>query len=356
VLAKLSGETTLSGVVDWSRHRRQWIVTTFHLAHGRCPCFSTYTYALSKLSAEEVTTILAQAFCRAEAQRRCGNEPSRLHFQDGRAHKAHLALDGKTLRGTLGHEAPHQPPVHLLTRYEVATGTVLAQRAVQSKENEISAGESRLAPTLVRERIISADAMHTQRRFCQQVTLWGGASVLIAKANQPSLYEDLALFFEEPPVPCGDWRSVTTMTKGHGRLEQRPITTSTELREWFAQQWCGIEQVFRIERVVSKAGLRSRQVVYGITSLSPQQAGPGEIGQVVRAHWAIENRLHWRRDVPLREDASQVRSRQVPALLALLNSTMLALMDLIQVSNVAAERRRFAAFPADALRLLLENL
>ncbi len=70
VLAKLSGETTLSGVVDWTRHRQAWIVTTFHLPHRRCPCFSTYTYALGKLSAEEVTTALAQAFCRAEAQRR----------------------------------------------------------------------------------------------------------------------------------------------------------------------------------------------------------------------------------------------------------------------------------------------
>ncbi len=356
VLAKLSGETTLSGVVDWTRHRQHWIVATFRLAHGRCPCFSTYTYALKKLSAEEVTTVLAQAFCRAEAERRCGSEPSRLRFQAGRERKAHLALDGKTLRGTLGHAQPHQPPVHLLALYEVASGTVLAQRAVQSKENEISALNQVLPPTLVNGRIISADAMHTQRRFCQQVTQWGGAYVLIAKANQPTLYEDLALFFEEPPVPCADWRSLTTTTKGHGRLERRTITASTELREWFGRDWCGIEQVFRIERVVSKRELSSRQVVYGITSLSPQQAGPGEIGRIVRAHWAIENRLHWRRDVTLGEDASQVRTAQVPAMVALLNSAVLTLMDLLQISNVAAARRRFAACPAEALRLVMEDL
>lgn len=180
--------------------------------------------------------------------------------------------------------------------------------------------------------------------------------MLIAKANQPTLYEDLALFFDEPPVPCPDWRSVTTTAKGHGRLERRTITASTELREWFERDWCGIQQVFRIERVVSKQDLKSRQVVYGITSLSPQQAGPGEIGQLVCAHWAIENRLHWRRDVTLREDASQVRTAQVPALVALLNSAVLALMDLLQISNVAAARRWFAACPAEALRLLVEDL
>lgn len=83
--------------------------------------------------------------------------------------------------------------------------------------------------------------------------------MLIAKGNQPTLYEDLALFFDEPPVPCASWHCVTTLNKGHGRLERRTITTSTELREWFARDWCGIEQVFRIEREGSKPGNTSRK-------------------------------------------------------------------------------------------------
>lgn len=162
VLAKLSGETTLNGVVEWARHRQVWLAATFHLAQPRCPCFSTYTYALGKLSAEEVTTVLAQAFCRAEAQRRCGSEPARLHWQGGRASKAQLALDGKTLRGTGGHAALQQPPVHQLSCYEVATGIVLATCVVRHNENEISALDHLLTPTLVNGRIISADAMHTR--------------------------------------------------------------------------------------------------------------------------------------------------------------------------------------------------
>jgi len=195
-----------------------------------------------------------------------------------------------------------------------------------------------------------------ERRFCEQVTRWGGAYVLIAKDNQPTLHEDLALFFDEPPVPCASWHCVTTLEKGHGRLARRTITTSTELRDWFAREWCGIEQVFRIERVVSKQESISREVAYGITSLSPQQAGPDEIGRVVRRQWWIENRLHWRRDVTLREDASQVRTGPVPAILALLNAAVLALMDLLHVANVAAERRRLAACPTEALRRVLEEL
>jgi predicted transposase YbfD/YdcC len=253
-------------------------------------------------------------------------------------------------------ERPSSPASISWAASEVATGIVLATCTVQRKENEISALEHLLTPTLVNGRIISADAMPTQRRFCEQVTRWGGAYVLIAKGNQPTLHEDLALFFDDPPVPCAGGQSVTTLDKGHGRLERRTITVSTELRDWFAREWCGIEHVFRLEREVSKPEGRSREVAYGITSLSPQQAGPGEIGQVVQRHWWMENRLHWRRDVTLREDASQVRTGQVPAILALLNSAVLALMDLLHVANVASEQRRLAAHPTETLRWVLEEL
>jgi hypothetical protein len=78
---------------------------------------------------------MQECLTRAETSRRCGEEPSRLATQAGCEHSAHSAMDGKTMRGTLGHEAATQPSVHLLSLYEVKTGTVLAQRAVATKEN-----------------------------------------------------------------------------------------------------------------------------------------------------------------------------------------------------------------------------
>ena len=82
-----------------------------------------------------MTRVMQECLTRAETSRRCGEEPSRLATQGGHEHSAHIAMDGKTMRGTLGHEAVTQPPVHLLSLYEVKTGTVLAQRAVATKEN-----------------------------------------------------------------------------------------------------------------------------------------------------------------------------------------------------------------------------
>src|SRR6266513_5946125 len=95
---------------------------------------------------------------------------------------------------------------------------------------------------------------------------------------------------------------------------------------------------------------------YGITSLAPTRASATRLLALVRTHWHIENRLHWRRDVTLREDHCQVRKGEAPRILALLNSFLLAVLDLVGVSNVPKQMRLFDAQPLLAVRLLLGSL
>ena len=97
-------------------------------------------------------------------------------------------------------------------------------------------------------------------------------------------------------------------------------------------------------------------MVYGITSLSPARASAARLLQLVREHWAIENRLHWRRDVTLREDHCQVRKGDAPRVLAVLNSFLLAVLDFLGVANVPQQMRLFDAHPLQAVRLLLGSL
>ncbi len=99
-----------------------------------------------------------------------------------------------------------------------------------------------------------------------------------------------------------------------------------------------------------------QEIVYGITSLSPTRACPRRLLELVREHWAIENRLHWRRDVTLREDACQVRKGEAPRVLAVLNSFLLAMLDFLGVCNVPQQMRFFDAHPLQAVRLLLGSL
>jgi predicted transposase YbfD/YdcC len=170
------------------------------------------------------------------------------------------------------------------------------------------------------------------------------------------LYDDLHLFFSEPPADCQDWCTARTVDKGHGRLEIRELVASTELNEFLADKWTGVAQVFRLVRTVTRKGQTSQEVVYGLTALSPEQASAMDLLALVREHWSIENRLHWRRDVTLREDACQVRKGEAPHVLAVLNSFLLALLDFLGVSNVPSQMRSFDAHPLQAVRLLLGSL
>jgi predicted transposase YbfD/YdcC len=356
VLAKLAGMTTPLAIAEWVRLRAGWLRKVLPVRRKDFPCASTYSNVLQTLDAEQVNEVVTQLLIRVGATKRCGEEPSRLVGQAEREQHVHVALDGKTLRGTLGHEAVDQRKMHQVALYETGTGLVLKEQVVGDKENELSIVSQFLTPVWVKGRIISADALHTQHTFCAEVTHAGGFFLLVAKGNQPTLRDDLQLFFSEPPPDCQDWRTARTVDKGHGRLEIRELEASTELNEFLAGKWTGVAQVFRLVRTVTKKGKTSEEVVYGLTALSPAQASAQHVLALVREHWSMENRLHYRRDVALREDDCQVRKGEAPRVLAVLNSCLLALLDFIGVSNVPSQMRTFDAHPFLAVRLLLGSL
>jgi predicted transposase YbfD/YdcC len=268
----------------------------------------------------------------------------------------HVALDGKTLRGTQHHLPEDQKKMHQVALYETQTGVVLKEQIVEEKANELSRIQELLTEQLLKGRIVSADAFHTQRSFCLSTVLAGGEYLLIAKGNQGTLQQDVKLFFTEPPLDCRDWRTASQTNTGHGRLEQRSLIASTELTDFLSKEWYGVKQVFCLRRRVHKPLYCTQEWVYGMTSLSPSQADPHRLLSLLRDHWAIENRLHWRRDVTMREDACQVRKGCAPRTLAVLNSFLLALFDCLQVRNAASQMRLFSAQPFLALSLLIRPL
>src|SRR6266705_266676 len=265
LLGKVAGMTTPLAIAEWVRLRATWLRTVLPITRKSFPCAATYSNVLRAVDAEQVNHVLTQALIRIRATERCGDEPSRLVGQAEREEHVHVALDGKTLRGTLGHEAIDQRKMHQLALYETGTGLVLKEQVVGDKENELSIVSQFLTPVWVKGRIISADARPTQHTFCSDVTHGGGYFLLVAKGNQPTLRDDLQLFFSEPPADCQDWRTARTVDKGHGRLEIREVVASTELNEFLADKWTGIAQVFRLVRTVTKKGKTSEEVVYGLT-------------------------------------------------------------------------------------------
>jgi predicted transposase YbfD/YdcC len=128
------------------------------------------------------------------------------------------------------------------------------------------------------------------------------------------------------------------------------------MNEFFEKEWIGIAQVFMIRRKIKQKDKERIEIVYGITSVPRKNADAMRLLDLNRKHWYVENRLHYRRDVTLGEDASQVRSRGAPEVIAALNGGILALMDFMDVKNVAKQMRHFCAQPQEALQLLLGKL
>jgi hypothetical protein len=146
-----------------------------------------------------------------------------------------------------------------------------------------------------------------------------------------------------------DLETEHTVEKGHGRIEERRIATTAEIVPYLG--WPGAAQVCRIERTRTIGGNTSREIVYAITSLPRERAGPRELLALNRRHWAIENRLHWRRDTSFAEDASRISSGNAPQALAALRNTALRLLAPFE-EPVRAIRARFAENRTAAITLV----
>lgn len=353
ILAKLAGMKSLLGASDWVRDQAERLREQFQLTWERMPCANTYKYALARLDSQQVNEHFRDWLLRQAAESRCGDEPSRLAMQaDQQA--VHVAIDGKVLKGTgkqvYGGEKPQK---HILHIYEVQTGIVLHQCPIAEKQNEVSALKPLLTEVLCKGRILTADAAQSYHEFGRLVKRAGGDVILIIKDNTPATRADLELFFEDPRADRSTWHSYEHIEKGHGRIERRHLLTTPDLNEYLDREWGEIGQVFRLQRERKTPEKSSVEVVYGLTTLSQAQCSPQRLFQLIRDHWAVENRLHGRRDVTLGEDRCGVRVPCVAQMLAVLNSLVLSLMDFHQVSNVARQIRRFASHPEEALAWVL---
>lgn len=257
-----------------------------------------------------------------------------------------VAVDGKTLKG--GRDAAGQQR-HLLSACLHQSGVTLAQCEVPTKSNEIPALPTLLEPLSLAGRVVTADALHTQHETANYLVEDQHAHyVFIAKANQPTLRDDIATL--------GLHRTAVhfeTLEKGHGRLEQRAIWTSTALNEYL--EFPHVGQVFCIRRRVThlKKQVSHQELVYGLTDLTPGQATPERLLSLNRGHWGIENRSHYVRDVTFDEDRSQIRTQSGPQLMACLRNFTIGLLRVVnKATNIASELRQLASKPHLPLQML----
>lgn len=210
-------------------------------------------------------------------------------------------------------------------------------------------------------KVVSGDAIFAQRELSQFIGQAGGHYVWTAKDNQPKLRAEIEqMFAPDASLVKGfstgptDYRQARTVGKGHGRLEVRQLTVTADLQA--NSDWPYLAQVFRLERTttLTASGQLRREIAYGLTSLSPAQAGPKRLLEIVRTHWQQENGLHYRRDVTLQEDATRIKHWPAARAWASLNNLVLALLVRAGFVSLPQARRHFDAHPDKGLQLLFQ--
>ncbi len=334
VLAKLAGQDSSRAMAHWAQLRTHELSHLFDLKRECMPHYSTWSRVLGHgVEPSEVEEIVGRFF--RQATRTTQHKRGSIH----------LAMDGKTLRGTI--PLGKTEGVHLLALYLPQQGVVLAQMNVEHKGKEITFAPTLLSQIDLRGVVVSGDAMFDRRSLSAKIVQAHGDYLWTVKENEKGFYQEIEVLFQPhrklagTSAPPMDFRRSSTMEKGHGRLDKRSIIVSSLLADY--SEWPELAQVFKLERQSTNAlGITKTQVRYGVSSLPAHLADPKRLLVLTRGHWGIENGLHYRRDVTFHEDHSQLRMGHAPEMLAVLNNIVLGLFAKQGETNMAHARRDFA--------------
>jgi len=344
-VAILCGCKTYTAIAQWGRDYDQELIKALGFTHKKTPCAATFFLVFLKINVKLLELKLgewAEGMLRNSKEKTEGKDES-VTVADA------VAIDGKTLRGS---KKQGSTITHLLSAVSHGLGLVLAQCNVELKTNEIGAIDEILRNLVLEGRIITVDALLTQRDISRTVIEGGGDYVMTSKDNQKGLLDEVKTVFEGPYSDMLAKSSFETLDIGHGRIEERRITVSEALKGY--SDWPGLQQVFKIERRFTEknTGKVQQETNYGLSSLTVREASPSRLLELLRGHWHIENKLHWVRDVTFDEDRSQVHKDSIPEVMSCLRNTAIGLLRLTGETNIASACRRYAAQPVKALELI----
>lgn len=263
-----------------------------------------------------------------------------------------IAIDGKQLRRS--HDRSRgKAAIHMVSAWACANRLVLGQVKTAEKSNEITAIPELLRILELKGCIVTIDAMGTQTAIADQIIEQEGNYVLALKGNQSSLHDEVKAFFVDPELARDSDITVhshaTTDGGEHGRVEIRRYRCTSDI-SWLDEKrrWRGLQSICAVESERHSGDEIHREVRHFIGSIP---ADPKLWADAVRAHWGIENTLHWRLDVVFREDGSRVRKGHADENLAELRHIALNLLTHEKSNKRGTQTKRRRAGWDDAYRL-----
>ncbi len=336
----LCGAESWRDFVMFGQAKLDWLRGYFPFTEG-ITCKNTFARVSAALDAQEFRTCFIA--WTASLQRMPGEV---------------IAIDGKTLRNSAD-PCASTAAIHMVSAFGTDSRLVLGQQKVAEKSNEMTVIPALLDLLDVSGHIITIDAMGCQRSIAKKIQDKGADYVLALKGNQGRFNDDIRLFMESEVAKSVSTAITSTHSDfdaGHGRVESRKCFVSSEV-DWLEQKaaWAGLTSIAMIEETREFKGRISVDRRFFISSLP---ANAKQIAQAVRAHWSVENTLHWTLDVVFNEDGSTVRKDHAPQNMAVVRHVVLNLLNTAKQYfkgvGVKALRKK-AGWDRDTLSLILKH-
>jgi predicted transposase YbfD/YdcC len=321
-------------VVMFARIREAWFKRYLKLPNG-VPSHDTFERVFAKLN--------PQAFGRCCVEW--------LRAVTGLLDLGHIAIDGKTLRGSGNAKLG---PLHLVSAWAVQANLSLGQVAVDKKSNEITAIPRLLELLDLKGALVTIDAIGCQKAIAKKITDAGGDYIFTVKANQEQLLHDIQMTVEQgldQELPAGTVGEYTTVEHNRGRTEERSyvvVEHVDNLRDRGAWPKVRIVGMCRSERTVRGKTTTETRYFIGSRRMSARR-----YAEALRNHWRVENNLHWQLDVSMDEDGSRVQERNAAENLAMIRKFALSLLKQHPRQESVARKRKAAGLdPAFLLEVL----
>lgn len=266
-----------------------------------------------------------------------------------------VAIDGKTARRT-GDRGTGKSPLHMVSAWASKQRLVLGQGAVAERDNEITAIPKLLELLALTGALVTIDAIGCQRDIARTIRDKGADYLIALKGNQPALHEDVALFFaEQKGRHFADAETLfhETVDNDHGRLEVRRHWITGDIAWLTARHdWPGLATIGMIEAEVTENDKTTTSRRFYISSLA---ADAQMLARAARAHWSIENSLHWVLDVVFHDDLCRLRTGHGPENFGLVKHMAVNLLKAAQGKNSLNVTRKMAAWDTDFLETVIRG-
>jgi predicted transposase YbfD/YdcC len=268
-----------------------------------------------------------------------------------------VAIDGKTARRSFD-RADNKGALHMVSAWSSAQNLVLGARATAEKSNEITAIPELLDLLALKGAIVTIDAMGCQKAIAAKIVAKGADYVFGLKGNQGTLRDDVELWFTEQSARRFQDAAVakaSSVDGDHGRIETREVFAIEDI-DWLKQRhpdWKGLRSIVMLvsRRRTTKGDEQERR--FYISSLAADAA---KLGAAIRAHWGVENRLHWVLDVQFRDDDCRIRKKNAPANFSAVKRAALNALRKAPGKDSLKSKRLIAAWDEDYLAKILSAL